>query len=79
MDEQLHPLDAWLRDNKRTRAWLADKLSSTEATISRIVRGRQWGSRELFEQIAVLTKGQVTVANFIEPPKHPRRRDEAAA
>jgi DNA-binding XRE family transcriptional regulator len=62
----MHPLDAWLKARKKTRLWLAEEIGTTEATISRIVNGKQWPKRELAESIVRITRGAVTANDFLE-------------
>lgn len=61
----MHPLDQWLTDNNRSREWLAEKIGTTEASLSRIVNGKQWPSRETFRLLAKITKGAVTANDFL--------------
>lgn len=65
----MHPLDAWLGQQGKNREWLAGKLDISEATISRLVSGKQWPSRELAAHIRRLTKGAVTPNDFLQLEK----------
>lgn len=62
----MHPLDAWLSKHGRTRQWLAAKLGVSEATLSRVIAGKQWPSRNLAAEIARITGGAITANDFLE-------------
>lgn len=57
-------LSAWLESQGMTQSVLAEKLGTTKPTISRILKGQQWPSRELMQRIAVLTNGEVSLAGM---------------
>lgn len=63
-----HPLDRWLAERRRTRSWLASQLGISEASLSRIIGGKQWGGREFFQRVAKVTKGDVTANDFLPQP-----------
>lgn len=66
MNSDIHPLDAWLESNGKTREWLAEVAATTEPTISRVVTGKQWPSRSLAQRLTRITKGAVTPNDFLQ-------------
>lgn len=51
----MHPIEIWLKENNRSREWLATEASTTTATISRIIAGTQWAGRKLTLRIKDVT------------------------
>lgn len=75
-----HPLDAWLAANGRTRTWLAEQIGTSTATLSRLMRGKQWPSREIADRIRAITGGAVTPNDFLgDGQASVERNDEAAS
>jgi len=64
MAQSPHPLDLWLAQKGKSRPWLADRIKSTEATVSRIINGLQWPSKSLLQRIYKITDGEVTANDF---------------
>jgi antitoxin CcdA len=64
-----HPLDIWIAAQGKTRAWAASYLQTTEASLSRIINGKRWPSRQFFERVEALTSGQITAEHFVSPKK----------
>jgi antitoxin CcdA len=60
-----HPFDTWIVAQGKTREWAASHLQTTEASLSRIINGKRWPSREFFERVQSLTKGQITAEHFV--------------
>lgn len=48
-------IDTWLKANNRSRAWLAEKVGITEASLSRIVNNRQTASLTVACEIERIT------------------------
>lgn len=44
---------------------MAEKLSVSVATLSRIETGKQWPDRAFFERVVSVTNGQVTANDFV--------------
>ncbi len=59
-----HPLDVWLDAEGKTRQWLAKRLVTTEATISRLMSGKQRPGWNLILGIEGLTQKKVTRNDF---------------
>ncbi len=64
----MHPIDQWLQQANKTRSWLAHEARTTEATLSRLVAGKQWPTRKLAERIRQATDGTVTPNDFAAAP-----------
>lgn len=47
---------------------MAEKLSVSVATLSRIENGKQWPDRAFFERVATATSGEVTANDFVQAP-----------
>lgn len=69
MEEKIHPLDAWLKTRGKNREWLAKKAGTTEASISRLVAGKQWVSKALAFRLTRITDGAVTPNDFLSEPE----------
>jgi transcriptional regulator with XRE-family HTH domain len=65
----LHPLDQWLSDHGHDREWLAEMVGITKGSLSRIINGKQWGSREFFHRLFKVTAGAITPDAFLQSPK----------
>jgi DNA-binding XRE family transcriptional regulator len=48
-------IDAWLTQEGKSRAWLADALGITEASLSRLANNKQTPSLELAIKIKAMT------------------------
>lgn len=64
-------LTEWRKKHDLTMAQVADRLSITQPTISRIESGELWPGRPLAEKILELTDGAVTPNDFIKPAGEP--------
>jgi transcriptional regulator with XRE-family HTH domain len=62
-----HPLDIWLSERGRTRDWIVQEIGITKGSLSRIINGKQWGSREFFHRLAQATEGAITPDQFLHP------------
>jgi antitoxin CcdA len=74
LQDSYHPFDAWIDAQGKTREWAATRLETTEASLSRIINGKQWPGREFFERLESITKGQVTAEHFVNPTKQVKPR-----
>ena len=61
----MHAVDSWLKREGKSRPWLANELSTTRATLSRVIAGKQWPPRGFFEQLKEITGGEVTADDFL--------------
>jgi 3,4-dihydroxy 2-butanone 4-phosphate synthase/GTP cyclohydrolase II len=59
-------LKEWLNTNGVTATDFARRIGKTPATVSRLLRGKQWLDRETAVAIKRETKGQVTADDFSE-------------
>ena len=62
-------LDAWLRENNKSAAWLAQEIGLSAPYVWRLVAGERTPSIETCAKIAVATENAVTVVDFMPEPE----------
>lgn len=73
----MHRVDQWLARNGRNRVWLAEKIGTSTATLSRAITGQLWPGREFFIRLKKLTG--IGPDDFLEPSRAVLPRRVAAA
>jgi len=74
----MHKVDVWLANHGRNRVWLAEKIGTSTATLSRAITGQLWPGREFFRRLKKITG--IGPDDFLEPvPAAARPRAAAAA
>jgi len=75
---KVHPFRLWLLQSGRKQRDAADALGVSVPWLSQVLQGRVAPTRELYRDMARVSKGAVTLKEllaFKEPSGRPRRRD----
>lgn len=67
-------LQAWLSENNKSAAWLAQETGLSAPYVWRLVEGERTPSIETCAKIAKATGGGVTVVDFMPEPEPKRKR-----
>lgn len=67
-------LQAWLSENNKSAAWLAQETELSAPYICRLIAGERTPSIDTCAKIAAATGGQVTVLDFMPEPEPKRKR-----
>jgi transcriptional regulator with XRE-family HTH domain len=73
---RLHPFRLWLLNSEKTQEWAADALGVSRVYLTKVLSGRKVPSRELYADMARLSKGGLTIREleaFRKPSERPRR------
>ena len=57
----------WRKSQNLKTSELAGILGMSQGSLSRIERGEQWPDRQFFENVRVVTDGDVTANDFLSP------------
>lgn len=77
---RVHPFRLWLLQTGRTAREGAKLLGISTTWLSQVLRGRRPATRELYRDMAKISKGAVTLRELLAyspPSERPRRRDVA--
>ncbi len=62
--EGILKLKSWLKANKKTQSWLAERIQSDQAHVSRLVSGKFQPEYLTMSKIHKATRGQVSFADW---------------